>query len=689
MEGNRVRKVSAFIAAAALVATAGTASAQITKEEAGCRAAIQKNSQKLGSTVNKTVDGCWKSVLGGKIAANTVCNSMAADGKGKIAGAIGKVGPGVDKKCVPADVPTLIATSYPNCPSPADGADAGGATTGVDTFAELSACEVDINSDAVFTLRDYILRPNAAAILAHPNVKGITACVNAIAKGATGIWNATSKERGKCQATSDKAAGPYAYGCSTFDANGKIAGAVTKLADGITKSCAPLSAAELGLVGTCSTSTAANGILACVSNAAKKNASGATAAAFEFAGVCPSEVQVSVRSGTGGGAVLSSTALDAGWTGFGHDADVVDGFKARVNLSCSSNDCSSCTVTSNCDEGNCRCSNDPTIVCSTPFVAGGPCGAGTCEVHFGPPLALAAGGVATCVTNIIKTELVGTADAGTGESNTVVNNIAKVHTGGTATQLVPCPTCSGATIGAVGTCAGGENNGDPCTTNAVNPTFGNTSYDCPPATATNVTGAGLKIDLTLTDGVVSLPFGDSCDAPLGALACACGGCSLDPLKACKVDADCVGFGTCNNAGGPPRQPNGCADLTCNADGAGTGEGTCNAGPDDTYCDGKTKASGEGYVTCLTNADCGPAVGGGTCSLTKQRDCYLNPITADGVAGIDGAELVSTFCSGPTTSASVNSAGGIPGAGRVRLEFNFNGLCSDGVTPYELGGSNCP
>ena len=118
----------------------------------------------------------------------------------------------------------------------------------------------------------------------------------------------------------------------------------------------------------------------------------------------------------------------------------------------------------------------------------------------------------------------------------------------------------------------------------------------------------------------------------------------------------------------PVVVNGCTDLTCNADpGSGPEEGTCNAGPDDLFCSGATKSNGEGYVTCAVNADCTPAVGGGTCTLTKQRECYLNPIEADGTPGIEAAELVSTFCSAPTASGSVNSAGGLPGAGRVQLE----------------------
>ena len=85
----------------------------------------------------------------------------------------------------------------------------------------------------------------------------------------------------------------------------------------------------------------------------------------------------------------------------------------------------------------------------------------------------------------IETELISElvslvpADVGLGTSTTRVINIATVYTGIDQTQ--PCPVCSGADIGDSGTCSGGDNNGDPCTTDATHPAFGNTSYDCPPS----------------------------------------------------------------------------------------------------------------------------------------------------------------------------------------------------------------
>lgn len=692
MEGNRVRKVLASFAAAALVASAATANAQVTSADAGCRSAIAKNAGKLGATTNKTINSCIKSVLLAKIPVTTNCNSWAiADTPGgKIGLGIGKLQAGVPVKCLA--LPANIVAGTTQCPSPADGADAGGSTNAVDTVTELSNCQVDINTDGLEPMRKYILNPQFARIIAHPNAKNIAKCANGIAKGAAKLWQTVNKERAKCQTTSDKVPGPYAYGCSTYDALAKIAGAQTKLNDGVQKSCGDtlLTGTELGLVGSCDSTVA--GIKTCVANAVKKNAGGATATAFEFAGVCPVEVKVGVNGGTGGGQTLNRTQLDAGFTGLGHDADVVDGFVSRVNLACNA-DCSNCTVTSNCEEGNCRCSNDPSILCTTPFVTGGPCGANTCVVYFGPPLALAAGGVATCVTNVIATELVGTADAGTGESNTLVKNTAKVHLG--ISQVKPCPTCTGLTIGAGGTCSGGQRNGLACTTDAINAAFGNVSYDCPPTTAANVTGAGLKIDLNLTDGAVAMPFGDACEVPNNTFDCACGACTLDPATACQNDAECsgAGLGTCGQAGGAPRAPNGCTNLTCVADATGgAGEGTCGSGtpgPQDTFCSGAVKGSGEGYIPCSSNGDCTAPLGGGTCTLSKQRDCYLDPITVSGTNGTDGAELVSLFCSGPTTNGGVNAAGGIPGAGRVRLDFDFTGYCPDGTTEFELGGSNCP
>jgi hypothetical protein len=603
---------------------------------------------------------------------------------------------GIQGKCtnVAAVTPAVLA-QFPKCPSPADADD--GANNTVDTFAELAACEITINERMVETLRNYILRPDAPAILADANGKAIAGCANTIAKSATKLWSTVSKERGKCQAAIDKGlAGTYEYTCSTYDVKSKIAGAVSKLEASIDAKCGSLTPPQLGLVGTCDTSIA--GIKACVANAVKKNASGVTAVAFDMDQICPEEVRVAANAGTGSGGRLTQTVLDTGWTGLGHRVDVVDGFVARVNLSCADTDCNSCTVTTNCEAGNCRCNNNPATPCTTPFVQD-VCGAGNlCIAHFGPPLALSAGGSPVCVSNTIQNEIVGTADAGTGETDTQVNNIARVFLG--LSQDRPCPTCEG------GTCQGGANNGSACTVNATHPDFGPTSYQCQPALASNISGSGLKVNLSLTDGSVSLPFGDACDGPFNSLDCACGVCSGDNGLTCVTDGDCAGFGgACvkGTAGSPPdRQPNKCLDLSCEqAPGhtAGYSLGQC-SGVAETlkFCDGFLRQSGAGIIPCSTDADCDNTDcndatpqndGCGACTHEEQPNCFVDPITAEGVAGQDGGVLVSTFCSPATTNPGINGAGGVPGAGRLAVDFDFTGYCPDGVTEFELGGANCP
>lgn len=677
---NPIRKALACTAAFALIVAAGTANAQVTKEDAGCRATIQKTGSKLGSTALKAIDGCIKAALkAGTSAAG--CNTIAtADTKGKVPGAQTKLTDGVASKCTGVATATALAEYQPACPSPGNDAAVG-------SFAEVGTCQIDINTDGIEMLRRYVLSPDAPAIFADPLGKDISKCANAIAKNVTKAWGGAAKLRGKAQAGTDKALGAYNYSGHTTS----TASVESDCSAAIAGSCAGRTGVELGLIHSCDNTPA--GIGACACHAAVRNSNGSTATAFDFDGVCPIEVKVAINSGTGTGGRLTRTELDTGWTGLGHKVDVVDGFVGRVNLACSDTTCGTCSVTTNCEAGNCRCSNNPATTCSVPFVAGGPCGAGTCNVLFGPPLALSAGGSPVCVTNTIATELVGTADAGTGESNTTVNNVAKVFLG--ITQNQPCPTCSGATIGAAGTCSGGANAGAACTTNAIHPDFGNVSYQCQPTLGGNISGSGLQISLSLTDGAVSLGFDDPCDSPLGALDCACGACSGDNTVPCKTDAECAALvlGTCGKGtSGAVRKPNSCADLTC--EDQGNERGQCN-GETDSFCSGFVRKTGDGILTCTTNADCTalnsecPASNCGTCILLQPKRCYLDPIDVDGTAGIDGAELVSTFCSPPTNNLGINGAGGIPGAGRIKLDFDFTGYCPNGTTEFELGGANCP
>jgi hypothetical protein len=252
----------------------------------------------------------------------------------------------------------------------------------------------------------------------------------------------------------------------------------------------------------------------------------------------------------------------------------------------------------------------------------------------------------------------------------------------------PCPRC------VAGACTGGQRNGLACTVDASDETFGDVSYDCPPSAAGNISGTGLLTNVEYTTGAASMPFGNTCDAPLGFLNCACGSCSLNTALTCNTTAECsaVFAGVCNRGTGNPRQPNGCDDLVCSPD-VETGEGKCNAGPDDKFCDGFTSSNGAGIVQCLSNGDCDasdPACPGGdcgNCTITRTRNCFLDPIAAQGTPG---ETIVSVGCIGNTANAAVNGVLGWPGAYRVKQSLGTDLLCADGVTEYAPpGGSNCP
>ncbi len=688
MKVTSFAKATAFVSAAALMASAGLAQAQVTKNDAKCRSAIMKVATKYVATVSKTIDGCQKGQL--KAPTGADCNDLAvADAKGKVGKAAAKltgaVG-GAKSKCGIKDPNTLALAQFASCPSPGNAVDDGGATPGIDDFTELGLCELEINKEHTLLARRHMLSPDFTAIALSPRAKEIGKCVGTIGKGVTKLIATVGKTRGKCQATSDKGGGSYSYGCSTDDTKGKIAKAAAKLAAGIDKACGGtkvnLSSEELLLLGGCDDTIA--GLKSCLVSSATKAGSGLTATAFEFAGVCPSIVKVNANAGFSGGTRVSQSRLDVGFTGFGINADITEGFTGAVSLACASGDCAACAIDNACASNNCRCSNDVSIECSNPLATDPACGGNLCEVHFGAPLPLSAAGTPTCVLTKIDAPLSGTADAGTGQSNTVVSSKAVVYLG--ISQARPCPTCD------AGVCNGGARNGLACTVDGSHETFGNVSYSCPPDLAQNVTGTGLDIALTFTDAATSLAASTACDFPLGALSCTCAQCSGDTTVACANDAECaaIGAGTCTASTGASRAPSGCApDPTACGD-IGGGQGECPAGPDDSFCSGIVKTNGDGFIPCSSDLECEPLfAGSATCDSVVRRACFLDPITTAGSAGIESAVLGGSFCVPPTANAGVNGAAGTTGPARVVIDWNFTGLCSDGVTEWEFGGSNCP
>ncbi len=686
---------AAAIATLVLALGVPTADAQLTKDGAKCRSTIGKSVTKYVATAWKTVGGCHKSRDKGKVGAGTDCNDLAvADAaKGKLAKAAAKlrsaVG-GAKDKCNPQGpfppLPNVLA-EFGRCPAPGETTDDGGATDGIDSYSELSNCLIAL-ADATVEMASKEINglPANPTGLSKDQLK----CRGAIVKNAGKLVATVGKERSKCQAGTDKSLGPISWVCGSADPKGKIASTASKTKAAIAKACV-LSKAELNAIDSCGDTVAQ--LQACVADdVALTNGGGTVAMAFELPGNCPAGFPVLFNAGYG--AQLTNSELDSGFNGGAHDVDIVDAFQSAVLTACDS-DCDNCVVTEDPTPGFCRCDNDITVTCDEPFAADvDDCGGDTCNCFFGPPLALSSSGTPVCVINEITGPLDCNCNGITGEctGNCEIGLTSRLHSG--IGQTKPCPTCE------AGTCSGGPRDGFACTVDATHPDFGPGAIECPPDPGSKI--SDLAIALNLTHGVASKPFGTQCDAPLASLTCACAVCSGDSTVPCNSDAECaaVGAGVCDsNGGGAARFPNACSDGICGVDPDDPSgqEGICTGGSDTVvFCDGHLRQSGRGLIPCSSDADCDaldPECDGGdcgSCTLVQGRDCYLDPIEAAGAPSPYGGDMGAIFCVPPTASPAVNNAGGLPGAGRVTINFDYHGVCDDGLTAFEApGGSNCP
>jgi hypothetical protein len=369
---------------------------------------------------------------------------------------------------------------------------------------------------------------------------------------------------------------------------------------------------------------------------------------------CPVAVEILSNAG-------SAKVLDTGWTGLAHNQSVIqDGTLTFTISNCDSTTrpCGVCDVAGpiqnlQADQGVInahRCSNDTSIKCDNDAGCTAP---GKCVFYFGAPLPLSAGGVSTCVTNQINGAVSGTANIETGTFASSINLSSRVFNG--IETALPCPACIGdATVNdgtKGGTCSGGPKNGAACDGNGRStiPSFGTTSFDCPPNTGALITT--LSIGLNGSSGTETRTLSASDPACSGAAG-----------KKCFCPAD-----------SQETRPNSCIDDTtqagdgtlCAADSAT--EGHCTEGPVDQNCAIET------FRGCLNNGDC-PA-SGDNC-VSGPRSCYLDngavggSVIAVGMAdppsnGQANPTLAALFCVGKT-NAAVNAAAGLPGLGRIEI-----------------------
>ena len=299
--------------------------------------------------------------------------------------------------------------------------------------------------------------------------------------------------------------------------------------------------------------------------------------------------------------VVPGGDLDAGWTGVGHNAELIEGSSITIRIrkrcggdgdTCTTDaDCSgeTCDLTCHCDDpDNADCeATGPThpgncLTSLTDCDADSDCPAGeTCQKFFGGPLPLSSAGVPVCITTYFASDITGTANSQTGEGVISVALRSRVHLG--LTDDVPCPRCgsptdSGLAIGATYTCEGGSNHGDTCTVNSLSSAFGGTSTDCPPEPGQNISGSGLAILFReVTTASTSKTAALTCAAPYNY---------------------------------HPDNSNGlCSDFGL----TGNFSDSCTANSDCSRCigsDGKLVLSGTSTVPCTANSDCGS---GETCA----------------------------------------------------------------------------
>ncbi len=720
-------------AIASMLATAGTASAVNTAAEAKCHAAIAKNITKYQSSLAKAIAGCHKSRDAGDLSLATDCNTaLGSDQKVKRTSNRDKAAAGIAKACSDvAPAADAVLLQYKACPSPVVGS--------VGTFAALSTCLLDLSEhyyEDVFGETVGLpspVPPDTGPLDCHANLnKALGKAIKAIAKARTSCQNAVDKGLTGLD---------YTTACSgtTGDAGTDTAAALTALDLAYSTYCTnalipDVTYTQWGLCAAKFQDPTAELQKACgLDKVAKPIIQGLIGATYELPGSASCTPIADVAINAAFGQKNTATRLDSGWTGLGHNVDVVDGYVGGVTVQSCDDDCSNCDVRIDTSYGNCRCENAPQTECSeietadatncgaTSKCVGGAdegevcatgatcdstiCGTNTCHCMFGPPLALNAGGVPVCVVNIFEEEFTGGTQE-VGEYNVGSRARAVVYTG--ETQTKPCPRCN------AGLCTDGVRTGKACSIDATHPDFGATSFDCPPDNGKNISGTGLHLALAFTSGtptpiVAAIPTGSFCiDGP-----CHCSECVSDPSVACSNNGDCTaaGAGTVCGVGSPTIPPldlpvqNQCdvgisecvAQTLLNSGPSFDPEmGLCNSGPFDQFCDGAVRQNGQGIIKCGDNTDCDtynsgcPGLDCGDCTLFGQRSCFLPTVTATGTPGIFSSEGVSVFCSAATSNAGVNEAGGQPGPGRVRLDFDFALKCSDHSTQFQLpAGSNCP
>jgi hypothetical protein len=253
-----------------------------------------------------------------------------------------------------------------------------------------------------------------------------------------------------------------------------------------------------------------------------------------------------------------------------------------------------CAASANC--GPSSLNGPPVKVCQT-----------VPSCFFGSPLPISNGGLSTCVLNVVKSGVTGTADVAAGSANVTLPLSSWVHLTGLEDDYnpdnggFPCPRCQN------GVCTAGSRKGQACaTTSGLQVT-----HDCPPSP-----------HLFL--------------APLDV--------TLGPLSTSTVDQPSSDLGTCGNTGCLNNLPTCCS---------GNGAAFCSTDVDckGIFCQGppvQPQGGAFGRVDVRSIVEFGSPAAGGLDVTAKD------------------ATLGSVFCIPPTNNGLIDGAANLPGPGAIGL-----------------------
>jgi len=632
---------TSFLAGLAVLAALSVPpSVAMTPEEAACRATIAKSVAKQVRLAGKAIAGCHRRRDAGTLPAATDCNdlSIAAPGETLLAAQQSLRDRLVSAHGPCAAAPGVLAACA-SCKSPAETADDAGATTGIDDFSELAECRIA-------TVRA-LVESTARQVLGSPDVAHLTPdaidCHRALATLSVKAVNTIVRERSRCQAALDAAGGPIGYGCEGEDPTGRIAWTMQRLYDRIAQRCGALGLEDAYRMDSCG-DTAAQ-LEDCVAAQVTSRIGSGLASSSFASGVCPRGLELILD----GGYASMRTGTEANWgvMGCAHNQDLGDRAVLVLALDCDAETCGTCNIAldsrANLPEGNCRCSGDASVACSTINADDPACGGGHCDCFLFPPQPMAAFGTPLCLVQSIEAPLSGTVDPAKGSAAIGVETKATFHLGDSVVSG-PCPHCDGDLVAQDGVrdgnCSGGERAGLPCDTNAVHGTWGPLAYDCPPSAGMALGIAAVDLAPLTDDSVIAAPStcrnGDSCSA------------------------DCVADTEDD-------------DYHCD-----------DAGPIDKFCDGLLTASGRGVVPCEAGGDWDCRLfAAGTCTVTERRSCFPDSSILEG-SGAAGRSLgpfrarmvaAPSVCFEPPPSGlSAGLLSPVSGTARLRYDFALDPKC---------------